>query len=376
MRLSLVGTLLDTLRLGAEPAGDLGTRWAAGPLNDLPSLLTYEGADIWLFRRLRALGLETAVPAPFWERLRTQAFGTAALGLRVEAEAVAALDLFEQAGIPVVLIKGIARRALAVRFPYLDARPTNDVDLLLPDDRVEEGHLLLRANGYEPDPEDPPKPHHHHLPGLAGERRVFVELHRSTSEHLTPRVAWARATTGGSELEWAGRRVRVPAPTEMAWAAIMHAHNDEIVPGYRLQNYLEVAALHSAIDWTELLARTRGEEARDQHTGAVFPRAIVLRWLDAVRQLVPEGTVPRDGEPAPLDLATLLSWRARILARRPRLGRRLTERLIEAGTRALIGLGTGAPSSAAGAFPVLRQRTASRLCRLAFQAWRLARKAG
>ncbi|HSE51414.1 MAG TPA: nucleotidyltransferase family protein, partial [Gemmatimonadales bacterium] len=124
--------------------------------------MAYEGAGIWLFRRLKALRILETLPAEFREQLKAQAFAAAIRGLRVEEEALATLRLLGAAGVPVVLIKGVARRALAPEFPYLDARITNDVDLLLPADRIREGYDLLVAQGYEQtDPDDVDRRDHH-----------------------------------------------------------------------------------------------------------------------------------------------------------------------------------------------------------------------
>ena len=366
--------MIDTLRLGGDPAPGLGERWKQVPFALVPELMVFEGGALWLFRRLRTLGIFEALPGDFGDRLKQHAFSTSAVGLRVEDEAVTTLQLLGDAGVPVVLIKGIARRALASRFPYLDARPTSDVDLLLPDAAIREAHDLLRANGYEPRHNRPDE--HHHLPGLMGERKVSVELHRSTSVRIPPDVAWARATEGGAEVEWAGLRVRVPSATEMAWAAVTHAINGGLVSGFRLQHFLEVSALAArpeSIDWSLMARRCREGETFDEYSGVNFPDSVTEGWIGGACRLVasppPPGLLPDSA----FDLETLLSWRLKILGDRNRLGRAFTQRLLEEGARSHLGVGQELPPPGTGAIPRWRRRVAGAASRLAFRVWKTGR---
>jgi hypothetical protein len=296
-------------------------------------------------------------------------------GLRVEEEALATLRLLGTAGVPVVLIKGIARRALAPEFPYLDARITNDVDLLLPLDRIQEGYDLLVAQGYEQtDPDDANRRDHHHLPGLWNQRRIAVELHATTSSRVSPKAAWLRATEGGRELEWSDLRVRVPAPTEIAWAATTHAINDMIVQGHRLQHFLEVAALAHpgpVLDWDLLLRRTAESETFDEENGTIYLPAIARQWLHGALQLVSAARRPADLPPPALDLESLLGWRLAILRSRKTLGRALSERLLEEGVRQLIGVDPQRAPRGTPPLYRLRRRVAGGMSRVAYRAWRV-----
>lgn len=135
----LVDLLIDTLRLGERDESALAARWRSADARGLPelvALVAYEGATIWLFRRLRAVGALELLPSDISDNLRRQAFEDASLRLEVEAEVATVVPILERAGVPVILIKGIARCALADRYPYLDARATEDVDLLVPAERI------------------------------------------------------------------------------------------------------------------------------------------------------------------------------------------------------------------------------------------------
>jgi hypothetical protein len=338
-------------------------------------LVAYEGADIWLFRRLKALRIFESLPAGFRDQLKARAFAAAMRGLRVEEEALATLRLLGAAGVPVVLIKGIARRALAPEFPYLDARITNDVDLLLPVDRIQEGYDLLVAQGYEQtDPDDVNRRDHHHLPGLWNQRRIAVELHATTSSRISPEAAWSRAPEGGRELEWGNLPVRVPAPTEIAWAATTHAINDMIVQGHRLQHFLEVAALAHrgpGLDWSLLLRRTGEAETFDAQNGTIYPSAIARQWLQGTLKFVSPSLRPAGLPPPVLDLESLLGWRLAILGTRKTLGRALSERLLEDGVRQLIGVNPERAPPGTRPLYRLRRRLAGSMSRIAYRAWRV-----
>lgn len=324
---------------------------------------------MWLFRRLRSLGIFESLPADFRERLKLQAFSTSAVGLRVEDEAVEAVTLLAHAGIPVVLIKGIARRAMASRFPYLDARPTSDVDLLVPEAASQDAFEVLLGNGYEKTVHL--EVDHHHLPPVASGRGVSVELHLSSSVRIPPAVAWARATEGGDEVDWAGIRVRVASPTEMAWAAVTHAING-LVSGYRLQHFLELIALGAvpgAVRWDLLEQRTRNGETFDEVTGATLPEHLTRFWIDGALELLAPALRPARA-PGSFDLETLLRWRMRVLNSRQHLRRSLTARLLEEGGRALIGYEIEGVVPGSGPLQRLRRQLAGRICRAAFGTWR------
>jgi len=369
-------TLLDTLRLGGIPPDDLARRWSGLRLEPLPALIAYEGASIWLFRRLRALGILNTLADGFRQRLSQEAFLLSARVLQVDEEATAVIRLLQGARIPVVLIKGVARRALAVRYPYLDARITSDVDLLLPEDRIQEAYALLRTSGYESTPTASP-PHHHHLPGLWAARRVPVELHQSTSVRIPPSVAWSRATDQSEEVEWQGMRVRVPSATELAWAAVTHAINGSLGLGHRLQHFLELAALSvpsGAVRWEILEQRLGSDEIFDEDTGVTYPAAVARQWIHGALQCVAQaGTAQQHMHLVSLDLELLLAWRLQVLSQRRRLGRALAERMLEEGPRTLVRWGFQPAPVGAPLLNRWRRRAAGALSRLVFRGWRLTK---
>lgn len=368
--------LIDTLRLGAAPDGDLAARWRRVDSRNLPVLVAHEGAAIWLFRRLRAAGALDALPLEISDRLRQQAFEDAALRMEVEVEAAAVLTLFNHARIPVILIKGVARCALAERYAYLDARATHDVDLLVPLEQISDAASILGADGYVPAAPSPADgtPRHHHLRPLH-KGRITVEVHESTSTRVPPGVAWMRANDGSEMLQWAGRTVQLPSATELAWSAVAHAMEDDAA-GFRLHRFLEVAALVSSgaqIDWATVAARSVTQEAFDSGAGVPDHRLVVFNWIAAALALVPAERRPIGLDLPEFDLHELLAWRLAVLKAGPRLGQAFVRRLLAEGTRSLIGMPLEPSPPEASRWGRIRRRVAGHVGRATFRGWRATR---
>ncbi len=371
--MTLAALLIDTLRLGVDGEQDIAACWRGQNTVGLPELVAHEGAALWLFRRLRALGALNELPGEIADSLRQQAFEAAAQRMEVEVEAATVAAILNRATVPVILIKGVARCALADRYPYLDARATQDVDLLIPAAQVARANVVLRAEGYVPAlPVKPhPAPRHHHLPPLR-RGRITVELHDSTSVRVPSDVAWRRANNGSEIRQWAGQAVRVPSATELAWSAVAHAMEDDAA-GFRLHRFLEVAALvsnNAAIDWTVFEERCRTDALFNLQAGVADQRALVDLWMDAAHALVATEKRPRTLSAAGFNLEELLAWRLGVLRRRARIGSPLAGRLLEEGTRALTGLPLEGSPPGATRWGRVRRAVAGWASRVAFSSWR------
>jgi len=368
--------LIDTLRLGAEADADLAARWRRVDFRSLTELIAYEGAAIWLVRRLRAGGILDALPPGIGDRLRQQSIEDTALRMEVEVEAAAALTLLNRAGVPVILIKGIARCALAARYPFLDARRTTDVDLLVPIEQIQDANLSLRADGYVPVPPKPgPARRHHHLPPLH-KGRITIELHDSVSTRVPPHVAWQRANDGSELVQWAGLTVQLPSATELAWNAVAHAMEDD-VGGFRLYRFLELAALVSGgapIDWPTLAARSATTEVFDADAGVRDQRHVVFNWIAAALELVPPARRVIGLELPRFGVAELLEWRLAVLRGRSRLGRAFADRLLAEGARSMIGMPLEPSPPTASRWGRIRRGMAANVSRAVLQGWRVTRR--
>jgi hypothetical protein len=321
--------LIETLRLSpATNAGALATAWASADTAALVSLAEYEGAAVWLQRRLKALGIELDAAAR--DKLKAITRPIHAHALRVDAEANSCLARLDAAGIPVVPLKGAAVRRLAARVPYIDARGVTDVDLLVQEADGQRAWDLLRESGYRSITLVSP-PDGHHLPTLVSPLGVPAELHLSTIGVVTPIEAWRRATCDGATASFDGTMRAVPSDTELLWHVMAHAlvtATETAADGFRLRYWLDAAALlaaGAAIDWERFRARLDSAETERP--------ALARAWLRAAADLggvMLPSSVSAGAQP--FDLERLLSWRLR-RRRRPARDSRWRSKVLEESAR-------------------------------------------
>ena len=340
--------LIDTLRLGASPTEDRAAKWHETTDSAVESLVGSEGAGSWLYSRWRDGAVNNVGSVPYGSRIRALAMAELGMTLRVEDAAVEALAVLKSAGFEVVLLKGLAYRAAAREVPYLDARSTMDVDLLVaPSDAEPAWQALRRAGFVAPPPPDTPKPaEHHHLEGLWSDRRIAVELHTSTSSSCAPIEAWRRMRGGAVTRTWNGMNVLVPSATELLWHAVEHSFTHDAA-GFTLRQFLPGAALMAAgapIDTDLIQHRIAVDQVREGNEGRFATSVALTRWLEMAGALATTMSIPTLWRGGYDHLWRLLSWRLRLL-RQFAIGSRMYPYLREQGTRAEAGLGK-VPSSA------------------------------
>jgi hypothetical protein len=360
--------LLETLRLRRDwDEARLREAWLKVPIEGLRELVSYEHVTIWLYCRIRELGVGDELPPSFWTWLIRRARVESANGLLVEAEAIRIAELLRSGGVPAIFLKGIARRLLADRFPYIDARPTIDVDVLLPADQASSVWEDLKKSGYKfaRDPNLTPVDLWHLIP-LTGANRVAVELHTSTSREVRPPDAWRRMLFESIVVRRGELELRVPSTTELLWHSIVHAQNDGI-NGWRLKCFQDAAVLmgeDSGVDWEMIGERLKSAEIKD--------RSGAMRWLAAGADLagrpLPEQLAPL---PKPFPVLRMLRWRLaawRRAAERPRL----LEKLLDEGTRAELFLPMQEQVEGIGSGHRVRRRGATVVARSIYYAWRMS----
>jgi hypothetical protein len=368
-----IALLLDFLSLGNRPPGGsqaaAAEQWRAlSQKPGLSRLLRHEGAELWLYRRLRDLGF--AGQSPFDEALRLAAHRDTLRGLRIDGEAVATLTRFREAGIPCALLKGQARRAASSLYPYADARPSSDVDLLLPEHRAQEAWDLLVAAGYT-HAVDPARSYadHFHLPPVWGPDKVAVELHTSTARQVTAAEAWRRATHRADVLTWSGLEVTVPSATELLWHGLAHAflHGE---PG-RLRAFLDGAVILASgreVDWDCIRSRIASDEVREADASTRVPPDIQRRWLAAAAALA--------GTSLPADLAVslphptrrLLRWRHLVLG--SAMSRTAKQRLIEEASRCELATSISPSHPNTPGWKRIRHLVAGTTASVCYRSWR------
>jgi len=362
--------LIDTLRLrGGGDVESLRARWARVPTKGLRTLAEYEGVALWLHRRLQEIG---ATPSEsFRDKLRRAAIRSGADNARIDAQTLSVLTRLEAAGFRCALIKGQARRAAVARYPYADARPLSDVDLLVPESEVDAAWNLLCASGFRRIYDDTVEwKADHHRPTIIDDSEVSVELHTTTGDSVSADEAWRRATVAGDEVVWQGRRVQVPNATELLWQALSHAVSDG-TRGFRLRTFHSMAvvlASDAVIEWPVIAARlTAGEiRAADRestaHAEDVREILGIAAWLAGVT--LPNAFAPRSRP----DFARLLLWRTRVLTSKQ--SESVRDRLLDESLRVEAHLPLTPATRNFGIARAIRRRGASMVARVVYLAWR------
>ncbi len=372
--------VLDTLRLrGSSDHRQLGRAWRTVDPAGLIDLLDYEGAALWLYRRLADRGILNLADSAFAAELTKRARQVTAYNLLVDVQRDAVIRCLGTAHIPHLPLKGCALRLLAPRVPYADARSTADVDVLVPPDSLERAWDRLRETGFAVATADEERfEEHHHLPPVTDERGVMVELHRSISPAIMPIDAWRRMSAGAAQPARAGTTTLLPAPTELLWHAITHAESQS-PHGFRLRSFLDAAAIIGAepnLDWDTILERLNTSELENPATG--------LQWLGAAHWLAGSPGVPDWLRSSPkFDLHRTLTWRLTVTAtlaryrkrRRPdreisQASVRLSRLLMEEGIRTELKLSPTPPRFGRTAAARAGRRIAARGARLVYLAWR------
>lgn len=302
--------LLDTLRFrGPSSPQQLASEWVQADVRGLDQLVAIEGCTIWLYRRLRQIGVLDEIRKEFGEWVAAKAREEIARNLLIETEALELAGLLQGMAVPAVFLKGVARRLAVDRYPFADARITGDVDVLVPASRARAAWHGLRRMGYErTNPSGPTRPDHHHLPALWSERAVGVEIHTTNARGVSPDEAWRRHYMAGMDVERGGQRFRVPPATELFWGGMAHGLlHPEIA-------FLLVFLFDAAVIWTSGDSLDWSEIRRRLDAGEIVDRAAAAAWLGAAVELagveIPAALV---GRITPFDLERALRMRLAVL---------------------------------------------------------------
>src|SRR2546425_1342707 len=379
-----VEAVLQTLRLGAEvDAAGLARRWAAVDPAGLAALVEYEGCVLWLYQRLQELHILGAAPTEFVEWLSARAHRLLAYTLGVDAQRDQLVRLLNEFRVPHVLLKGAARRLMADVHASGSARPTTDVDVLVPHEFAGPTWARLQSAGFV----STPGPGftcegHFHLPPLRHGGGVAVELHTSTSTFVPAPVAWERMRGSARVAQCQGGPTQVPSATELLWHGITHAPLPH-AGAFRIRYFQDAAvswAARAEIDWDQISTRLASLE---------LPDPILARgWLGTAWDLVqPDRSTRPIGTASALHLGRALTWRLTVFRRfgearsdaapqvwGPRLVSRGRRLLIDEATRAELGLPL-IPQPRTAFAPRAGRRLAAAAARVCYRGWCTLRRA-
>jgi hypothetical protein len=308
--------VFQCLSLCARPPGNAleaaGLSAALGALRSWNELLDdaeYHGLETLLAAHIRTAGVQ--IPAAASDRLKARSVQQShalAVRTRVVLECLSAL---EQAGIPVLVLKGAALAQLVYADPLL--RPMHDVDMLVPATAAPLAWGVLHDLGFSA---SGPAigPSHHHLRAASRTldgATITVELHTNLFAR-TPFVAPLshQDLCGASQpFEWNGLTVRTLGCADMLWHVYAHAFAINVFcRGVRLISVADVMhvteAWLDAIDWDDMNRRyhrlvralpyvhhlapwSRRVQERLSHRDAgtrlaVRPMAVPLEWWGAL----------------------------------------------------------------------------------------------
>jgi len=330
-----VRVLVETLRSRPRiPEQSLAAAWRTLRPAPLLGLIQLERCALWLYRRIRVLNLEPAVPPELLAPLRDQATQLAARNLLVDAQALELSRWLKARGTPHIFLKGIALRASAAQLPYADARSTNDVDVLVPEEQAQPVWEAMQREGYTVvrDPSDNRTVHH--LFPLWNANKIAVEIHTSISPTIAAQDIWERTRAHAHEASWQAVSVPVPSPTDLLWHSVSHAMRDGAL-AWHLRYFQDPAVILASgvpIEWDEVERRIAA--------GVPAQRERAARWLGTASWLA---DVPLPASMAalapPCDLLGLLAWRHWVLSHttgRPRVQKTLLEEASRAEGKLLV----------------------------------------
>jgi|GEM_PF-1302646 len=142
----------------------------------------------FLHAALKKLRITDRMPPPLTEHLRRDYMHNYQRNLAFEAEVKQLLEAFGQAGLPLIVIRGVMMSERVFGNPAL--RSSNDIDILIRREDLPRVKEVVRPLGFVQDPRSLEdvfyERHHLHLPYLKIERLVLLEIHWSYDHKYTP----------------------------------------------------------------------------------------------------------------------------------------------------------------------------------------------
>lgn len=224
-----------------------------------------------LHHRLKEKELMAGVPADCAEKLRNSFFATFAKNIHIYQELLRVVELLQQEGIPVILLKGI--HLAECIYGHLGLRPMSDIDLLIPPDYIHQAIESMFRNGFKPfHAKDRPyfvkaETGHFQIPANKKhfadihhpERRIKVDLHASIVRENDPfdidlSGLWQRSIRCNIQ----GREFRVLAPEDLVLHLCIHGSCVHLFR-FGLLPFCDIAQVitryRDSMNWQELADR-------------------------------------------------------------------------------------------------------------------------
>jgi hypothetical protein len=202
----IIPLLLDCLhQLPDRVTADRVAAFTLDEWQALVDLAEEQNVSGLVYQRLKARGLESALPPDIQQRLQAAYRRTAVMSLGFAADLAPIVTILQANAIPVIALKGIY--LAAVVYGNLALREMTDMDLLVPRNQLELAAKLLETLGYRQRvghtlDADVAFWHHLVLAAVTESRWSMVELHwtitlppssYSIDPNIEPDELWARA---------------------------------------------------------------------------------------------------------------------------------------------------------------------------------------
>jgi hypothetical protein len=219
-------------------------------------LAEYHGVVPLLYSNLSAVSSDL-VPAELLTRLRQKAQAGALLNRALAKELVALCEAFTARGVPVIPIKGATLAVLA--YGDLALRDFTDLDLLVPEDSVEEAQAVLSTLGYERRSVVAEESDSHHDDGpyqVFVKRRTlyrvdlqWVMAHQDFAFRLDRPEFWARRVAVAFE----NQTVPGLAPEDLLIVLCVHGSKHSWEQLKWVCDVAELVRSHPDLDWNQIL---------------------------------------------------------------------------------------------------------------------------
>lgn len=222
-----------------------------------------QGVAALLLKRLKHS--QPVPPDQVLTTLQKASYRNAAHNLLLYHQLTSILPKLAEQHIPVIALKGLHLSELVYQDPSL--RPMNDMDLLVPIEKLLDSYNLLQSIGYQaPDYINLQKEvhRHHHLPPLTKAGAAIVELHWNLTDPTNQKSVdlpglWQRAQPA----TLAGIPTLVLSPEDLLLHLALHFGNHNFRLGLRHLYDLLVSLEHyqEQINWPSLLAHSQAWHA-------------------------------------------------------------------------------------------------------------------
>ncbi len=241
------------------------THLLASPL-DWPKLLEQadrHGIVPLLYHQLQGMP-DAGIPEEALAALAHRAREYLVWNLRLHRELIRLLGEFNQAGIPVMPLKGLLLADLL--YGDLALRSMSDIDLLVQPEDLAKGEQTLLKAGYIrllPPEYEADLYHDSYVIEIESGANVQVELHWDLAKSHTARLDVREVWRSASRVQWEGREIWTMALPDLFLYICFHAVRKGLGPLWRVLDIaLAVESFGEILPWEELVGKIRAAQIR------------------------------------------------------------------------------------------------------------------